>query len=159
MPLTFAARKTVGGNAHENWALLRLVPLIIGERIPENEPAWLILLNLKDKAELVFSPVDTDLTICFLESKISEHGTDSWRFSPRKDLFRSTLAHYPQLIKAFGPLVSLWTMRFEAKHSFFKRVVRHTHSFRNIMLSLAVKHSVVSCSEASGNDCIPSTWQ
>ena len=34
-------------------------------------------------------------------------------------------------------------MRFEAKHSFFKRVVRHTHSFRNILLSLAVKHQLM----------------
>ena len=43
----------------------------------------------------------------------------------------------------FGLLVSLWTMRFEAKHSFFKRVVRHTHSFRNILLSLSVKHQLM----------------
>ena len=48
--------------------------------------------------------------------------------------------HYPQMIRFFGPLVSLWTMRFEAKHSFFKQVVRHTHCFKNILLSLAVKH-------------------
>ena len=39
--------------------------------------------------------------------------------------------------------MSFWTMRFEAKHSFFKRVVRHTHSFRNILLSLAVKHQLM----------------
>ena len=31
-------------------------------------------------------------------------------------------------------------MRFEAKHSFFKQVARHTNSFRNIALSLAAKH-------------------
>lgn len=39
--------------------------------------------------------------------------------------------------------MSLWTMRFEAKHSFFKRVVRHTRSFRNILLSLAMKHQLL----------------
>lgn len=37
VPLNFAARKSVGGNAHENWALLHLLPLIVGERIPENQ--------------------------------------------------------------------------------------------------------------------------
>lgn len=37
----------------------------------------------------------------------------------------------------------LWTMRFEAKHSFFERVVRHTHSFRNILLSLSMKHQLM----------------
>lgn len=44
------------------------------------------------------------------------------------------------MIRFFGPLVSLWTMRFEAKHSFLKQVVRHTRCFKNILLSLAVKH-------------------
>ncbi len=31
-------------------------------------------------------------------------------------------------------------MRFEAKHSFFKKVARHTNCFKNIMLTLAAKH-------------------
>ncbi len=31
-------------------------------------------------------------------------------------------------------------MRFEAKHSLFKKVARHTNCFKNIMLTLAAKH-------------------
>jgi len=31
-------------------------------------------------------------------------------------------------------------MRFEAKHSFFKQVARHTNNFRNIARTLATKH-------------------
>lgn len=50
------------------------------------------------------------------------------------------LEHYPQLICEFRPLVALWTMRFEAKHSFFKRVVWHTTCFKNVLLSLAQRH-------------------
>lgn len=143
--MTFATRKTVGGNAHENWALLCLLPLIVGERIPETEPTWQVLLNLKDIVELVLSPVHTDSTICFLDSKLSEHRHRFLKAFPQDKLIpkHHFLEHYPQLIKWFGPLVSLWTMRFEAKHSFFKRVVRHTHSFRNILLSLAVKHQLM----------------
>lgn len=53
------------------------------------------------------------------------------------------LEHYPHLIRMFGPLVALWTMRFEAKHSFFKQVVRHTNCFKNIPLSLATKHQLM----------------
>jgi hypothetical protein len=84
IPQTFAARKNIGGNAHENWAVLRLLPLVIGERIPENEPKWQIILNLKEIVELVFSPVRTDLTLCFLDSKISEHTQIFDSFSPAK---------------------------------------------------------------------------
>lgn len=34
-------------------------------------------------------------------------------------------------------------MRFEAKHSFFKRVVRHVSNFKNVLLSLSVKHQLM----------------
>lgn len=34
-------------------------------------------------------------------------------------------------------------MRFEAKHSFFKQVVRHINNFRNVTLSLATKHQLM----------------
>lgn len=34
-------------------------------------------------------------------------------------------------------------MHFEAKHSFFKRVVRHTQNFQNILLSLSIKHQLM----------------
>lgn len=47
------------------------------------------------------------------------------------------------MIRAYGSLVCIWTMQFEAKHSFCKRVVRHTHSFRNILQSRSVKHQLM----------------
>lgn len=34
VPRTFSTRKTIGGNAHENWALLRNLPFIIGHLVP-----------------------------------------------------------------------------------------------------------------------------
>lgn len=53
------------------------------------------------------------------------------------------LEHHPALIRKFGPLVGLWTMRFEAKHSFFKHVIRHSNCFKNVPLSLAFKHQLM----------------
>lgn len=126
--------------------MLRLLPLIVGERIPESEPAWLLLLNLKDIVELVLSPVHTDSTICFLDSKIFEHRQRFQEVFTQERLIpkHHFLEHYPQLIKAFGRLVFLWTMRFEAKHEAYP---------------LFLKHSVVFISEASVNDFLPSTWK
>lgn len=154
VPQRFATKKTVGGNAHENWSLLRFLPFLVGAKIPENEPAWQVLLNLKDIVELVLSSVHTEETICFLDSKISEHRHRFQDVFPQEKLTPKHyfLEHYPQLIKAFGPLVSLWTMRFEAKQSFFKRVVRHTHCFRNILLSLSVKHQLMVAYHQHGNN-------
>lgn len=53
VPATFSSRKRIGGHAHENWALIRLLPFIIGHRIPLYDPAWLLLMSLKDIIELV----------------------------------------------------------------------------------------------------------
>lgn len=49
------------------------------------------------------------------------------------------LEHYPALIKQYGPLVGVRTMRFEAKHSFFRQVARH-NNFRNVLLTLSTRH-------------------
>lgn len=34
-------------------------------------------------------------------------------------------------------------MRFEAKHNFFKQVVRHTNCFKNVPFSVAIKHQLM----------------
>lgn len=66
-------KKNIGGNAHENWCLLRLTALIVGELIPEDEPDWKIILDLKDIVDLVVCPVHTNESITYLENKMSEH--------------------------------------------------------------------------------------
>lgn len=154
VPQTFASRTSVGGNAHENWCLLRLLPLIIGHLVPEDEPVWLMILDLKDIVELVLSLVHTDETLAFLECKISEHRQKHQELFPSKQLLpkHHFLEHYPEMIRRFGPLVFLWTLRFESKHSYFKQVVRHTNCFKNITLTLASKHQLM----AGYNTHIPS---
>lgn len=47
---------SIGGNGHENWTLLRFLPLFIGESIPEQEPAWEILMDIKEIVEIIVSP-------------------------------------------------------------------------------------------------------
>ena len=145
VPVNFAKRRSVGGNAHENWCLLRLLPLIIGLKVPEHEPVWQMLMTLKDIVDLAMSPVHTEESICYLESMISEQRSRFLEAFPQQRLLpkHHFLEHYPQLIREFGPVAALWTMRFEAKHSFFKRVVRQTGCFRNILLSLANKHQLM----------------
>lgn len=64
---------TVGGNGHENWTLLRLLPLMIGGFVPENEPAWEILMDLKDITEIVVSSKFSEESLNYLECKISDH--------------------------------------------------------------------------------------
>ncbi|XP_023198103.1 uncharacterized protein LOC111610076 [Xiphophorus maculatus] len=140
--LNFEAKKSVGGNAHENWSLIRFLPLLIGHRVQHEEPAWQILTDLRDIVDLVVCPIHTEDSIAYLDFKISEHRTQFQEVFPNCDLKpkHHFLEHYPHLIRQFGPLVALWSMRFEAKHSFFKRVARNIKCFKNVLCSLAERH-------------------
>lgn len=142
VPITYATKRTIGGNAHENWSLLRFLPLLVGTRVPSNEPAWQVLCELKDIVELVVAPFHTEDSISYLDFKISEHRTVFKEVFPHEKIRpkHHYLEHYPQLIRQFGPLVALWTMSFESKHSFFKRVIRHTNCYKNVLYSLAQRH-------------------
>ncbi|KAJ7998433.1 hypothetical protein DPEC_G00204880 [Dallia pectoralis] len=102
-------------------------------------------MDLKDITELVVAPVHSDDSLAFLEGKIIEHRQRYVELFPDTRLRpkHHYLEHYPQMIRLFGPVVSQWTMRFEAKHRFFKQVIRHTSCFKNVPLSLASKHQMM----------------
>lgn len=119
----------LGGQATENWSLLRLLPIIIGEKITDTEdPVWQLTVQLKELVELICAPTISVPQVALLSVLIGDY------LEGRKELFPSQklkpkhhyLTHYPALILKFGPLIRLWTMRFESKHSYFKRCVRRT---------------------------------
>lgn len=145
IPQNYINRKTIGGNAHENWALISFLPLIVGCQIPPEDSTWNLLLTLKDIVELAVSPFHTAESIAYLDFKISEHRERFFDVFPEETLTpkHHFLEHYPALIEKHGPLVGVWTMRFEAKHRFFKRVVRQTSNFKNVLLTLSVRHQMM----------------
>ncbi|XP_016363601.1 myosin heavy chain, fast skeletal muscle-like [Sinocyclocheilus anshuiensis] len=120
----FAGKKTIGGNGHENSTMLRLLPLMIGNKVPEGYGAWNVLMDLKELVELVLSPFD-DESIQDLQTKIQDPRQMLQEVFPEFRLLpkHHYVEHYPDLIRCFGPLVHLWMMRFEGKHHFYKRVM------------------------------------
>ncbi|KAK3914181.1 Nitrile-specifier protein 4 [Frankliniella fusca] len=49
--------------------------------------------------------------------------------------------HYPDFITKWGPLVRLFTLRFESKHVFFKNVAKACKNYINITYTLARKYA------------------
>lgn len=142
---TFSSKGTIGGNGHENWTLLRLLPFMIGTDVPENEKT---LMDLKDIVERVAPSKFTEETVSYLETNISDHRQllaevfPDLRLRPKHHF----IEHYPHLICCFGPLVDVWTMRFEAQHSFFcffLKTVHDTQNFKNILMTLVTKHQLM----------------
>lgn len=131
--------ETIGGNGHEYWSVIGFLPLFICHCVPEGNNFWEIRMLLKDIVELIVAPKHTDETLHFLEFKLAEH----------KELLQSTflnfrlqpkhhyVEHCPDLIKKFGPLTDVWTMHFEGKKQFLKKVVRESQNLKNVTMTLA----------------------
>ena len=142
VPQNFASRGTICGNGHENHTLLRLLPVLIGFRVPEGDKIWEVLMELKDIVELAVCHSFTDDTIQYMASKILDHRQLLQEVFPNLRLRpkHHYIEHYPFLIKCFGPLVHLWAMRFEGKHKVFKKIVRDTNNYKNVLKTLAERH-------------------
>lgn len=128
----------VPGNAIQNWNFLRLLPLIIGDQVKDTaDDVWQLTLQLKDIVDLICAQKISVPQIAYLDVLIQEY------LDSRKALFPETnlkpkhhyLRHYPALILKFGPLIRLWTMRFESKHSYFKRCARNSSDVAGLSFS------------------------
>jgi hypothetical protein len=140
----------LGGQAAENWCLIRLLPVIIHEKVKDaNDPVWQVLLLLRDIVELICAPKISEADVCYLNLLIDEY------LQSRQDLFPECglkpkhhyLKHYPRLILEFGPLIRLWTMTFERKHSYFKR----SQNFKNLNLTLSERHQLLQAYKGAGS--------
>lgn len=52
--------------ASETWSLARMLPLIIGDLVPEDNPYWKLFLLLLDILDLVMSPKSTPAVASYL---------------------------------------------------------------------------------------------
>jgi len=136
----------VGGHAVQNWYFLRLLPLLVGDRIRNKEnPVWNLLLLLREIVDLVCAPAISLDQVALLKEYITDY------LHRRVELFpdhRITpkhhyMAHYPGLIVQFGSLIRVWTLRFESKHSYFKNCVRKLRNFKNVCSTLADRHQLL----------------
>ncbi|KAJ1528970.1 hypothetical protein ONE63_007337 [Megalurothrips usitatus] len=133
----------LGGHAVQNWYLLRLFPLIIESCLKDpSDKVWQLFLKLKLLVELVCSPVFKSDDLKKLEALTESYMKEREEVLPGAKVKPKYhyLTHYAQMIRLFGPLIYVWTMRFEAKHQFFKRVMRACNNFINIGLTMALRH-------------------
>ena len=96
-----------------------------------------MILDLQDIVELLASSTFSDESLCYLDGKISEHRKLLLNVFPGLKLKpkHHILEHSAHLIQCFGPLVDFWTFCFEAKLSFFKKLVCDVNNFKHILLT------------------------
>lgn len=141
LSLTVAAFK-FAQTAAKGRCFLRLMPLMIGNRIPVNDSKWEVLLLLLDVHDIAMSPVmsvnDTHLlddAVCDFLHRFSCEFPDV-NIKPKMHY----LTHYGAHCRMFGPMVNYWSFRFESKHSYFKEISSRMKCRRNVLKTFARKH-------------------
>jgi len=144
----------LGGHAVQNWYFLRLLPLLIGDQISDkSNTIWRLLLLLRNVVELVCAPKITENQVSWMKEIICEYlymRRISFPDNPMTPKHHY-LMHYGDLTLQFGPLVRVWTMRFESKHSYFKSCARKLRNFRNLCQMLADRHQMLQAFLSAGS--------
>lgn len=136
----------ITGHAAQNWCLLRLFPILFGRCIKDfDDPVWELCMLLRSIVEFICAPKINISQIVYLQSSIEEYLYLRAKIFPSVPLRpkHHYLIHYPTLIAQFGPLIRTWTLRFESKHSYFKRCARQSGNFKNICATLALRHQLL----------------
>ena len=123
-----------GQTASQMWCLIQYLQLIIGDKVPEEHEYFDVLLPLLKCMDLIFSTEVTTEETFFLKQLIKDHHEHFLEMFPEQDLNpkHHFMTHYPHEMRMLCPLVHFWTMWFEAKHRFFKRLGHIVCNFHNI---------------------------
>lgn len=147
------------------WLLARILPLLVGDYVDEEEDQhWQLYLQMMNIVDLIFCPKTSHDHAAYISTLISDHhSTFSQLYDGRSIIPKMHfMVHMPKLmirysfknhefiicLKSYfryGPLVRHWTMRFEAKHSYFKQLAHSLGNFINLPYSLASRHQQYQC--------------
>jgi len=132
--------------AVQSWALLKYLPLMLGDLVAKDDAHWHFLLHLCELVDLLFSPKFTLGMVAYLREMIADHlnmfselyvdEATGIRLKPKHHL----MIHFPTIIMQSGPLVGMSCMRYELKNSFFKRCAHNMCNFTNVCQTLAHRH-------------------
>ena len=133
-------------SASQMMALCRYFPLLIADKIPEDDEHWVSYLLLLRICDVALTPLCTQDTIPYLAQLIEEKLRKFVELYPGSRLIPKFhyMIHYPSQIEKFGPLIQSWTMRQESKLSFIKRCSKRSN-FKNITQTAAKKHQLWQC--------------
>jgi len=142
------------GYAVQVWNLLRFLPFFIDARIDDTgDSIWQLVPLLRRLVEFVCSPVVSREIIVEMQDVVEEYLEGRVRLFPKEKLKpkHHFLSHYSFLTMMCGPLIRLWTLRFESKHSYFKNCLRSAKHFKNVTLTMSHKHQLLQAMYSAGS--------
>ena len=130
-----------------------MLPLMIGDKIPQDNAHFELLLMLLRCMDLIFAPLLSVGQTQVLKHLIQDHHEHFKMLFPNERFTNKHhhMIHYPTCIRKAGPMSTMQCLKYEMKHGFSKRMASVNCNFKNICKSIAYKHQVLQCATWSGN--------
>ena len=133
----------------QNWCLIRMLPLLIGDLVEKDDAHFALILKLLEIMDIVFCPEISSGHPAILKHLIIEI------FEMLNALFPELIPpnkwhhmiHYVDILRMFGPAIRYWCMRYEAYHNIAKRRAQANCNFINLSKSIAVHLATVLCAQ------------
>ena len=127
--------------------LLKYLPLVIIDKICDSV-VWQNVLLLSHISDFVCAPCVDSSFLPLLQELTNLYLEQRMRLFPKTSLRpkHHYMSHLSFLTNAFGPLVHVWTMNIEIKHTVAKRIVRSGRNFQNVTFSVSSKHQLLQAS-------------
>ncbi|XP_065888107.1 uncharacterized protein [Dysidea avara] len=134
-------------SASQMWCLARYLPFLIGTLVCEDNDHWENFLTLLSIMDYVFAPLLTSAKADYIAAATEDFLSDFVDLYPHRRLIPKMhyMIHLSTWIKRAGPLCNIWCMRYEAKHSYFKRISQVCRNFKNVAKTLADHHQQYMC--------------
>jgi hypothetical protein len=131
-------------SASQMLCFVRYFGLMVGDLIPENNKVWDLYISLRQIIDFVTCRSVQKESTALLSTIISEHNEYFVLLfdKPLKPKYHF-LVHYCSIIESIGPLINIWSMRYEAKHKEFKNNARVVTCRKNLTYTLALKHQLI----------------
>lgn len=136
----------LGQKAAQMWCLVRILPLLVGDRIPQGNIHYILLLLFFQCMDIIYAPLVSLSQTAYLKHLIAEHLIAALlkMLFPESRMINKHhhMIHYPNCIRMSGPMVTMQCLKYELKHGFSKQVASVNCNFKNICKSVACKHQV-----------------
>ena len=139
---------TLKNSAAQMWCLQRLLPLMIGDKIPRGHTHWALLMKLRYVMDIVFARAITEGMCHFLRFLIEDHHSHFKKLFPNTNLTpkHHFMAHYPDSMIQVGPIVNgTWCMRYEAKYAIGKTLAGVVCNSKDICYTIVEIHQIRQC--------------
>ena len=122
--------------------LFRVLPFIIGDKIPVDDEIWKLYLLLSRIIDILYTR-EVSVGITYeLELLVREHHEQFKIIYPKTTLKKKhhNMIHYGESLRRLGNLIDYSTIRFEAKHSYFKTSFETSNNTIKVPKHLSYKH-------------------